>query len=155
MLAKNIAGEIPESDHDQRGIRIHVAFDAAVSEDQGRPVGVNGGRLDHVCQALDRVLAEVAEAERAIADANRSFIFDPKELEKSEERLFALRAAIYLAQMGPQGLRETAELSLRKAHYAKERLTAGPRLSQAFDQPTFKEFVVRDTAGREQGGFVD
>ena len=42
-----------------------------------------GGRLDHVCQALDRVLAE----------AQRAFIFDPKELEKSEERLFALRAA--------------------------------------------------------------
>jgi DNA repair protein RecN (Recombination protein N) len=52
-----------------------------------------GGRLDHVCQALDRVLAEVSEAERAIAEAQRAFVFDPKELEKSEERLFALRAA--------------------------------------------------------------
>ncbi|MCA3556409.1 DNA repair protein RecN [Aestuariivirga sp.] len=52
-----------------------------------------GGRLDHVCQALDRVLAEVSEAERAIAEARRAFVFDPKELEKSEERLFALRAA--------------------------------------------------------------
>jgi DNA repair protein RecN (Recombination protein N) len=52
-----------------------------------------GGRLDHVCSALDRVLAEVTEAERAIAEAQRAFIFDPKELEKSEERLFALRAA--------------------------------------------------------------
>jgi chromosome segregation ATPase len=39
------------------------------------------------------VLAEVAEAERTIDEANRSLIFDPKELEKSEERLFALRAA--------------------------------------------------------------
>jgi len=52
-----------------------------------------GGRLDHVCQALDRVLAEITEAERAIAEAQRAFVFDPKELEKSEERLFALRAA--------------------------------------------------------------
>ena len=52
-----------------------------------------GGRLDHVCQSLDRVLAEVGEAERAIAEAQRAFVFDPKELEKSEERLFALRAA--------------------------------------------------------------
>ena len=52
-----------------------------------------GGRLDHVCAALDRVLAEMAEADRAIAEAKRSFVFDPKELEKSEERLFALRAA--------------------------------------------------------------
>ena len=52
-----------------------------------------GGRLDHVCAALDRVLAEIAEADRAIAEARRSFTFDPKELEKSEERLFTLRAA--------------------------------------------------------------
>jgi glycine dehydrogenase subunit 1 len=66
----------------------------------------------------------------------------------TNQGLFALRAAIYLAQMGPQGLRETAELCVRKAHYAKDRLTAGQRLSLAFDQPTFKEFVVRDSSGR-------
>jgi DNA repair protein RecN (Recombination protein N) len=52
-----------------------------------------GGRLDAVCAALDRVVAEMNEADRAIAEARRSFTFDPKELEKSEERLFALRAA--------------------------------------------------------------
>jgi DNA repair protein RecN (Recombination protein N) len=52
-----------------------------------------GGRLDHVCQSLDRVLTEIGEAERALAEARRAFVFDPKELEKSEERLFALRAA--------------------------------------------------------------
>ncbi len=52
-----------------------------------------GGRLDHVCAALDRVLAEITEAERALAEAQRAFVFDPRELEKSEERLFALRAA--------------------------------------------------------------
>ena len=52
-----------------------------------------GGRLDHVCAVLDRVLAEMADADRALADARRAFVFDPRELEKSEERLFALRAA--------------------------------------------------------------
>lgn len=52
-----------------------------------------GGRLDAVCSALDRVLAEMNEASRALNDARRAFAFDPKELEKSEERLFALRAA--------------------------------------------------------------
>jgi glycine dehydrogenase subunit 1 len=66
----------------------------------------------------------------------------------TNQGLFALRAAIYLAEMGPQGLRETAELCVRKAHYAKERLAASPRLSLAFDSPTFKEFVVRDRDGR-------
>ena len=66
----------------------------------------------------------------------------------TNQGLFALRAAIYLAEMGPQGLKETAELCLRKAHYAKERLTVGGRLQLAFQQPTFKEFVVRDTHGQ-------
>src|SRR5206468_1113123 len=66
----------------------------------------------------------------------------------TNQGLFALRAAVYLAQMGPQGLREVANLCLQKTHYAKERLTSGSRLSAAFDQPTFKEFVIRDGDGR-------
>jgi glycine dehydrogenase subunit 1 len=66
----------------------------------------------------------------------------------TNQGLFALRAAIYLAEMGPQGLAETAGLCVRKAHYARERLTAGPRLAAAFDQPVFKEFVLRDSVGR-------
>ncbi len=66
----------------------------------------------------------------------------------TNQGLFALRAAIYLAEMGPQGLAETAELCVRKAHYTRERLTVGSRLSAAFDQPTFKEFVIRDSQGQ-------
>ncbi|MEX2173039.1 MAG: aminomethyl-transferring glycine dehydrogenase subunit GcvPA [Pirellulaceae bacterium] len=66
----------------------------------------------------------------------------------TNQGLFALRAAIYLAQMGPQGLKETADLCLRKAHFARQRITASPRFSAPFDQPVFKEFVVRDGEGR-------
>jgi len=46
--------------------------------------------------------------------------------------------------LGPQGLKETAELCLRKAHYAAEELIKVPGLSRAFDRPFFKEFVVTD-----------
>jgi glycine dehydrogenase subunit 1 len=66
----------------------------------------------------------------------------------TNQGLFALRAAIYLAEMGPTGLHETAELCVRKSQYAKERITAGSRLTAAFAAPTFKEFVVRDSQGR-------
>ena len=52
-----------------------------------------GGRLDEVCAALDRVIIEFNEAQRTMYDARKAFAFDPKDLEKSEERLFALRAA--------------------------------------------------------------
>ena len=65
----------------------------------------------------------------------------------TNQGLFALRATVYLSALGPQGLRETAELCLRKARYAQERLAAAERFSAAFDQPTFKEFVVRDQHG--------
>ena len=66
----------------------------------------------------------------------------------TNQGLFALRAAIYLAELGPQGLAQTAELCVRKTHYARERITASTRFSAAFNQPTFKEFVIRDSAGR-------
>ncbi len=64
----------------------------------------------------------------------------------TNQGLIALRAAIYLSALGPQGLRETAELCLQKARYAAAQITAGDRFELAFGQPTFKEFVVRDTA---------
>jgi glycine dehydrogenase subunit 1 len=61
----------------------------------------------------------------------------------TNQGLLALRASIYLAVMGPSGLRQAAELSTRKAHYAAERLAAVPGMSLAFSGPFFKEFVVR------------
>ncbi len=61
----------------------------------------------------------------------------------TNQGLLALRASIYLAVMGPSGLRQAAELSTRKAHYAAERLATVPGVSLAFPGPFFKEFVVR------------
>ena len=52
-----------------------------------------GGLLDEVCEALDRVLAEIGEAQRVLAGARQNFDFDAGELERAEERLFALKAA--------------------------------------------------------------
>ena len=63
----------------------------------------------------------------------------------TNQGLMALRAAVYLAAMGPQGMRETAELCLQKSHYASERLIENDRFELAFDRRTFKEFVIRDT----------
>lgn len=61
----------------------------------------------------------------------------------TNQGLFALRATVFLTALGPQGLKETAELCLQKAHYAAERLTKVPGVSLAFDRPFFKEFAVR------------
>jgi DNA repair protein RecN (Recombination protein N) len=54
---------------------------------------VAGGRLDEVCIALDKLLVSFGDATSAIDQSRRQFQFDPRDLEKSEERLFALRAA--------------------------------------------------------------
>lgn len=61
----------------------------------------------------------------------------------TNQGLFALRAAVYLASLGPQGLKETAELCTRKAHYAAEQLTRLPGVRLAYDRPFFKEFTLR------------
>ena len=60
----------------------------------------------------------------------------------TNQGLMALKAAVYLAALGPQGLKETAELCMRKAHYAAEQLCkiAGVRLR--FQRPFFKEFTL-------------
>ena len=68
----------------------------------------------------------------------------------TNQGLFALRATVYLAMMGPHGLREVAESCVRKSHYAASRLTEAGGLSKAFDRPTFKEFVLRAPSGRVQ-----
>jgi glycine dehydrogenase subunit 1 len=61
----------------------------------------------------------------------------------TNQGLLALRAAVYLTALGPQGLKETAELCTRKAHYAAEQLTRIPGVSLRFRTPFFKEFTLR------------
>jgi glycine dehydrogenase subunit 1 len=66
----------------------------------------------------------------------------------TNQGLFALRATVYLALLGPQGLSETANLCLQKSRYAAEQLCKGARFERAFAAPTFKEFVIRDRQNR-------
>lgn len=61
----------------------------------------------------------------------------------TNQGLLALRAAVYLAAVGPKGFQETAELCVRKAHYAAERLTASAGVRLYFDRPFFKEFSLK------------
>jgi glycine dehydrogenase subunit 1 len=71
----------------------------------------------------------------------------------TNQGLFALRATVYLASMGPQGMREVATACLRKAHYLASRLVESGRFELAFDRPMFKEFVIRDKS-RDVDGLV-
>jgi len=59
----------------------------------------------------------------------------------TNQGLLALRATVYLAALGPRGLKETAELCLRKAHFAAEELKTIPGMRLRFDRPFFNEFT--------------
>ncbi len=61
----------------------------------------------------------------------------------TNEALVSLAAAIYLATLGKKGLRQVAELCYYKAHYAAEAIGKLKGYSIVFQQPFFKEFVVR------------
>ncbi|MFW5776065.1 MAG: aminomethyl-transferring glycine dehydrogenase subunit GcvPB [Spirochaetota bacterium] len=62
----------------------------------------------------------------------------------TNQGLMALRAAIYIAAMGPEGLREAAHLAYQKAHYAADRLAAVPgcAVNDGEATPFFKEFLL-------------
>ena len=61
----------------------------------------------------------------------------------SNQALMALRAAIYMAVMGKQGLRSVAEQCYHKAQYAATRISMIPGYEIVNKGPFFKEFVVR------------
>ncbi len=57
--------------------------------------------------------------------------------------LWGITAGVYLALMGPEGMRELGESMLARSHYAARRLSRVPRVrSPRFRGPFFHEFVV-------------
>ncbi|MFN0192882.1 MAG: DNA repair protein RecN [Aestuariivirga sp.] len=107
-----------------------------------------GGRLDHVCGVLDKLILDINEAFRALDDARRSFAFDERELEKSEERLFALRAAARKHKSTVDGL---ADVRSRLEHDLQMLADGGQRLVAL--EAAFKAAQERfDTAAEKLSG---
>ena len=67
----------------------------------------------------------------------------------TNQGLLALRATVYLSLLGPRGLKEVAELSCRKAHYAADRLKQIEGCELLFTGPFFKEFVLKYEHGAD------
>ena len=64
----------------------------------------------------------------------------------TNEGLCALRASVYLAAMGPQGLRHAATASMQRAHELARRMAALDGVELPFaDRPFFREFLLRCT----------
>jgi len=61
----------------------------------------------------------------------------------TNEALMALATTVYLATLGKMGLRRVAELCYHKAHYAANEIGKLKGYSLVFQEPFFREFVVR------------
>lgn len=60
----------------------------------------------------------------------------------TNQALNALTMLVYLTLMGPQGLKELAELSARRAHYLADRLRQIDGVRLLYDQPFLNEFAL-------------
>ncbi len=65
----------------------------------------------------------------------------------TNQGLLAVRAAIYMAAMGKEGIREVASQCFDKAHYAADRIAELEGYDLRFSAPYFKEFVIRTSRG--------
>ena len=92
MHAEKIAGELNDALDALQGEGTSGARLAAALRRIERQTGAGGTLLASVAEALERVLAETNAARAKIEDALAAAAFEPHELERAEERLFALRA---------------------------------------------------------------
>lgn len=65
----------------------------------------------------------------------------------TNQSLCALMTTIYLATLGPRGLREVCELNIRKTDYAVKQMESQTRHKVLFPAPRFNEFVVQLESG--------
>ena len=135
-----------------------MGADIAVGEGQplGLPLGWGGPYLGfmatttkHMRKLPGRIVGETTD------DAgNRAYVLSLQAREQhirrekagsnicSNEALCALTAGVYLAAMGPAGLREVAESSMAKAHYLCSELCKLPDVKRRYDGAFFHEFLL-------------
>jgi glycine dehydrogenase subunit 1 len=115
----------------------------------GPHVGFLAANARHVRQLPGRLVGETVDAR-----GRRGFTLTLATREQHIRReratsnictnqgLCLLIASVYMALLGPVGLRRLAEINLAKAEYAKARVRATPGLRLPLSAPGFNEFVV-------------
>jgi DNA repair protein RecN (Recombination protein N) len=104
MHAEKIAGELNEALDALQGEGTSGARLAAALRRIERQTGTGGPLLASVAEALERVLVETDAARTKIEEALAATAFEPHELERAEERLFALRALARKHRVGVDDL---------------------------------------------------
>ncbi len=132
--------------------------DVAVGEGQplGMPIAFGGPYLGimattqkHMRKLPGRIVGETADD-----NGNRAYVLSLQAREQhirrekassnicSNEALCALTAGLYMAAMGPDGMKEAARQSMAKAHYLAKALCALPGVSMKYSGEFFHEFVT-------------
>jgi glycine dehydrogenase subunit 1 len=116
----------------------------------GPYVGLFACREKYIRQMPGRIVGETTDA-----DGKRGFVLTLQTREQhirreratsnicTSQQLIALSTAMYLAVLGPQGLRRVGELCFEKAHALAERIARMPGYSVEDEEPWLHEFVVR------------
>ncbi|MDF1634581.1 DNA repair protein RecN [Mycoplana sp. MJR14] len=93
MKAERIAGDINEASDFLNGNASPVPVIASMVRRLERKSQEAPGLLEETVELLGRAVDQLSDAQMAVEAALRKTEFDPKLLERTEERLFALRAA--------------------------------------------------------------
>ena len=136
------------------------SYDADIAVGEGRPLGnpvSYGGPYFGFLAAKEKLLRKMPgriAGRTTDSDGRTAYVLTLQAREQHIRRakatsnictnqgLCALRGAIYMTTIGKQGLRQVAELSLRKAHYAAERIADRTPFALVHDGPFFREFVI-------------
>lgn len=122
----------------------------------GLPLSFGGPYLGYFCTRNQHVrkMSGRLVGETIDADGRRSYTLTLSTREQhirrakatsnicSNQGLMALAAGVYMALMGKQGLRQTAELCYQNAHHLAAQIDALPGYRVWQDRPFFQEIVV-------------
>ena len=127
MRFEKIASDLAEADDTLSGQASPMPVLSSLLRLLERKVEDHPGLLDETVEALGRCIDALSDAQAGVENAIRSTEFDPNELERAEERLFALRAAARKFKVPVSelpALRERMDRNLADLDAGEERLSA-------------------------------